>query len=106
MLKSSHAQIKYGYDKPSRVVLFCLRVLPTLLSVNPEHKTNKRIFCTGLRLISFDAIIIPYVVHPAVYGDRNQQLQVEPQSEVVLSLLIAEVMGRAGFVQLRLQLVS
>ncbi len=49
--------------------------------------------------------VIPDVVYPTVYGHRDQQLQVEPQSEEV-GLLIADVMDHTGFIQLRLQLVS
>lgn len=49
---------------------------------------------------------IPYVVYPTVYGDRDQQLQVQPQSEESLSLLVANVVDHTGFIQLRLQLVS
>lgn len=49
---------------------------------------------------------IPYVVDPAVYGHRHQQLQVEPQSEEGVSFLVTDVMNHAGFVQLRLQLVA
>lgn len=49
---------------------------------------------------------LPYVVYPTVYGYRDQQLQVKPQSEESVSLLVADVVDHAGFIQLRLQLVS
>lgn len=49
---------------------------------------------------------IPDVIYPTVYGHRDQQLQVEPQGEEGVCLLIADVMDHTGFVQLRLQLVS
>lgn len=49
---------------------------------------------------------IPYVVYPTVYGYGDQQLQVKPQSEERVSLLVADVVDHAGFIQLGLQLVS
>lgn len=48
----------------------------------------------------------PDVVYPAIDGYGDQQLQVEPQSEEGVGLLVADVVDHAGFVQLRLQLVS
>lgn len=47
----------------------------------------------------------PDVVYPAVDGVGHQQLQVEPQSEEVFCLLVADVVDDAGFIQFRLQLV-
>lgn len=48
----------------------------------------------------------PDVVDPTVDGHGDQQLQVEPQREEALSLLVADVVDHRGFVQLGLQLVS
>lgn len=47
----------------------------------------------------------PDVVYPAVDGHGDQQLQVEPQSEEGVGLLVADVMDHTGFIQLCLQLV-
>lgn len=47
----------------------------------------------------------PDVVYPTVYGHRHQQLQVQPQGEEGVGLLVADVVDHAGLVQLRLQLV-
>lgn len=49
---------------------------------------------------------IPYVVYPTINGYRDQQLQVKPQSEESVSLLVADVVDHAGFIQLCFQLVS
>lgn len=48
----------------------------------------------------------PDVVDPAVDGDGDEQLQVEPQREERVGLPVADVVHHAGFIQLRLQLVA
>ena len=49
---------------------------------------------------------LPDVVNPAVYGYWYQQLKVEPECEVLIGLLVADVVDHTGLVQLRLQLVA
>lgn len=48
----------------------------------------------------------PDVIYPAVNDYRQQQFQVEPEREVAVSLLGAQVVHDLRLVQLRLQLVT
>lgn len=49
---------------------------------------------------------VPHIINPAINGDWDQQLKVEPESKVIIRLLVADIVDHTGLVQLGLQLIA